>query len=79
MLSPVRSLGGLQDTFYGAGAARSDVKDRWHGLAVLGIAAQNIAAAEGNGLGARDVKKNALLAAGATATAGALFQGYNIR
>ncbi len=65
--------------YYGAAAPRSDVKERWFGLAMGGIAAQNIAVAEGSGLGARDVKKNALLASGAIFAAAALHHGYNIR
>ncbi len=68
-----------QDNFYGTVDAKSDVKERWFGLATLGLAANNVAVAEGNGLGARDVRKNTLLATGAVFGAAALMEGYNIR
>lgn len=66
------------NTLHGSNLSRGDTKDRWFGLAGLGVGAHNLAVAEGRGIGAADTKSNALLAAGALWGASALMLGHNI-
>jgi hypothetical protein len=66
------------ETLHGSTLTRADTKDRWFGLAGLGVASQNLAVAEAVGIGAADAKKNALCASGALWGASALMLGYNI-
>ncbi len=43
-----------QESLHGSTLTRADTKDRWFGLAGLGVASQNLAVAEAVGIGAAD-------------------------